>query len=87
MDNIEEYTIKEEDLAKFKLKINNKVKEMAPDRKKAWGRPLRGGLIFAWGLFALVSMGEFEEAPFYFYVTGGLFSALACGLGLYIIAT
>lgn len=85
--DVSKYEKTEEEWDRMKLYRNKKVQEMDDDRKTAWNKPIVASFIFAFGLFGMVTMAEYEGAPFWFYLIGGLFGGLALGWGLYALAT
>jgi len=87
MTDVSKYEKTEEEWNRIKLHRNKKVQDMDDDRKTAWNKPVVGAFVFALGLFGMITMSEYEEAPFWFYVIGGAFGAITLGWGLYALAT
>lgn len=85
--DLRNYNYSEAQWNRLKLRINKSVKDMEEDRKTVWWKPLVGAFIFALGLFAMISMSEYEEAPIFVWIVGGLLGALALGWGLYTLST
>lgn len=85
--DISKYEKTEEELNRIKLYKIKKIQEMDDDRKTAWNKPIVGAFVFAFGLFGMVTMAEYEGAPLWFYLIGGLFGGLSLGWGLYTLAT
>ncbi|MFN3527986.1 MAG: hypothetical protein ACK4YO_02675 [Candidatus Altarchaeaceae archaeon] len=85
--DLREYNFSEAQWNRLRLRVNKAVKDMEDDAKTAWWKPLVGAFIFAFGLFAMISMSEYEEAPIYVWIIGGLLGALTLGWGLYALCT
>lgn len=87
MVDVSKYEKTEEEWNRIKLHRIKRVQDMDDNRKTTWNKPIVGAFVFAFGLFGMITMSEYIEAPFWFYAIGGMFGALGLGWGLYLLAT